>query len=452
MWDRREKAVAQKNLESVLNNPNASYPSPVRAWIWVFALVLAYICSYVDRQILSLMVDPIKADLDITDSQFSLLHGLSFAILYCLLGLPFGSLVDRYPRKHIIAGGVLLWCAMTAMCGMAAKFWHLFAARVGVGVGEAALSPGAYSLLSDSFPKHRLGLALSVYTMGAGLGAGLAYMVGGSLYSWISSWPPFALPGIGAMKPWQTVFVLVAIPGMPVAALIWLLSEPARQDRNSTTAPPLPEVFRFVMRRRRFMTSFLLGMSCITGATTATMAWAPAALMRGFDLTAAEAGLRLGAVTMVAFPFGLFVGAWVAAFLAKRGMNNSELFVMVCGAALTVPAALSLAIASSASELIVAIAALMIVTNVPFGIAAAVLQSMTPNEMRGRMTAIYLFSVNIFGLTLGPLLPALWTDFVFDGQGSRVGQSIAVTVAFMAALAGSSMFIAWRLSRSRLEV
>jgi MFS family permease len=420
--------------------PASEWPSPWRAWSWVFVLVLAYMSSYVDRQILSLMVDPIKADLGISDSQFSLLHGLSFALLYCTFGIPLGGLVDRYPRRQVIAGGILLWSAMTAACGLAGRFWHLFVARVGVGVGEAALSPGAYSLLSDSFPKHRLGLALSVYTTGAGLGAGLAYLVGGSLYSWVDALPREAIPLVGGLTTWQTVFVIVAVPGVPIAALIWLLREPARHGRSTALPPAFSDVLGFIASRGRFMTFFLLAMSLATAATMGTMAWAPAALMRRYGLTAADAGFRLGLVTMVAFPLGLLAGAWAARRFEKRGSARSELTVSAAAQALAAITAVVLGLVAGENMVLGMFAGLIFFTNVPFGIAAAALQSLTPNEMRGRMTAIYLFTVNLFGMTLGPLLPALWTDYVLQGEGTNVAASISVTVAVLTALA--SIFFA----------
>ncbi len=417
-------------------------PSRTRAWFWVFALVLAYICSYVDRQILSLMVDPIRDDLAITDSQFGLLHGLSFAMLYCVLGIPLGSLVDRYPRRYVISAGVLVWSVMTAICGLAGKFWQLFVARIGVGVGEAALSPGAYSLLSDSFPRERLGLAISVYTTGAGLGAGLAYIVGGWLYAALDAMGSHSLPIIGQVETWQTVFFIVAIPGIPIAILIHSLSEPERQGRVAQVAPPIRNVLAFMGERGRFMACFLLGMSAITGGTMAVMAWAPSILVRSYGMGQGQTGLMLGLVTMVCFPGGLLLGAWFARQIDRRGYANAELKVCAVSAALAIPAAIGLALASSLSETLAMTGITMVFTNMSFGIAGAKLQAITPNEMRGRISAIYLFTVNFFGMTLGPLLPGLWTDYILGGDGQKVAQSISATIILLSAIGATLLFSA----------
>ena len=166
-----------------MDSSEANWPPRKLAWSWVFALILAYMCSLADRQVLAMMVDPIRADLHISDSEFGLLHGLSFALLYCLVGLPAGTLIDRYPRRVIIASGIALWTVMTALCGTSRYFWQLFLARIGVGLGEGTLSPSAYSLLADCFPKERLGRAMSLYISGAAIGTGAAMMIGGSLIS-----------------------------------------------------------------------------------------------------------------------------------------------------------------------------------------------------------------------------------------------------------------------------
>ena len=161
------------------NNNNSAYPSSLRAWSTVAILMLAYVLSFIDRQILNLLVGPIRRDLVISDTQMSLLMGLSFALFYTVCGIPLGRLADTKSRRGLIAIGVLFWSAMTAACGMARLYWQFLLCRIGVGVGEAALSPAAYSLIADSFPAERRATAISVYSMGVYLGSGLAFLLGG---------------------------------------------------------------------------------------------------------------------------------------------------------------------------------------------------------------------------------------------------------------------------------
>ncbi|MGH8284862.1 MAG: MFS transporter, partial [Steroidobacteraceae bacterium] len=156
-----------------------AYPPTAYSWYVVAVLTVTYTVSFIDRQIMALMIEPIRRDLGITDTQVSLLIGLAFAVFYTLLGVPIARLADRYSRRAIIAAGVAVWCVMTAACGLARNYAQLFLARVGVGVGEAALSPSALSMMSDYFPKRTRGRAVAVYHTGISLGAGLAMIVGG---------------------------------------------------------------------------------------------------------------------------------------------------------------------------------------------------------------------------------------------------------------------------------
>ena len=190
------------------------YPAPARAWVTVTILMLAYVLSFIDRQILNLLVGPIRRDLAISDTEMSLLMGFSFALFYTLCGIPLGRLADRTSRRGLIAAGVLVWSAMTAACGLARHYWHFLFARVGVGAGEAALSPAAYSLIADSFPPERRATAISVYSMGIYVGSGLAFLLGGVVIQFASAQGDMTLPLVGTIRPWQLIFLLLGVVGV----------------------------------------------------------------------------------------------------------------------------------------------------------------------------------------------------------------------------------------------
>jgi MFS family permease len=208
-------------------------PSPTVAWYTVIMCMIAYVLSFVDRQIIALLIEPIQADLQITDTQFSLLTGLAFSLFYATMGLPIARWADVGSRPFIIAAGIVVWSFATAVCGLTRTYWQLFLARMGVGVGEAALSPAAYSIISDSFPKSKLGLAMGVYSIGVFLGSGLAFLVGGTVIEIVESYGGLTLPFIGDIKPWQATFFLVGLPGIhellhmfaiqiqPLALVVW---------------------------------------------------------------------------------------------------------------------------------------------------------------------------------------------------------------------------------------
>lgn len=411
-----------------------SWPPARVAWLWVSVCVLAYICAYIDRQILSLMVDKVKSGLQITDSQFGLLHGLSFAMLYATLGLFVGGLVDRFPRRTIIICGILLWSMMTAVCGMTRSFFQLFLARAGVGIGEATLTPSAYSLLADCFPKERLGRALSVYFAGAGLGTGIAFIAGGMLIAAVDKVAPTTLPLLGEMQTWQIVFLIVALPGFPIALLLYALTEPQRQGRTRAVAPPWSAVWAFLKSRWRFMLPFFIAISGAATVSLAGLAWTPAYWMRTQGQTASEAGLLLGVVAMTAIPIGLMVGAWASEFLERRGVRGGALLVSGGSALLVCVPATSLAFITDPTWSIIAVTLAMFFTNMPFGIVAATLQTATPNAMRGRISAMSLLAQNACGMIIGPLIPGLLTDQLFGGDGQMVAVSLSITLVGAAAL------------------
>ncbi|MBM3290992.1 MAG: MFS transporter, partial [Candidatus Hydrogenedentes bacterium] len=225
------------------------YPSPAYAWYVVGVLMLVYVLSFVDRQILSLIVDPVKKDLGVSDTMMGLLMGFSFALFYSILGVPFGWLADQRSRRSIIAVGVAVWSAMTAACVAAKAFWHLFMLRVGVGVGEAALSPAAYSLITDYFPRNRLATAISVYGMGIYIGSGMAFLLGGVVVRFTATSGDLVWPIIGEVRPWQLVFFVVGLPGLLVAALVYTIREPLRRGMKRlgpNAQVSFPQFMRYV--------------------------------------------------------------------------------------------------------------------------------------------------------------------------------------------------------------
>jgi MFS family permease len=224
-------------------------PSRATGGFVLSVLILAYTFAYIDRTLLSLLVQPIRHSLHISDLQLSLLSGFAFALFYTCLGLPIGRLVDTGSRRLIIVLGIAGWSTMTALCGLTSSFWQLFLARVGVGIGEAALSPGAYSLLSDVFPPRSLPRALSIYSAAIYIGSGLALIGGGAL---IGLAPRLSVPGFGVLEPWQSLFVLVGLPGFGVALLMLTVREPARNGVSAALGrASLSDGTRYLWRRRR---------------------------------------------------------------------------------------------------------------------------------------------------------------------------------------------------------
>lgn len=239
-----------------------SEPSPSRSWYTVGVLGLAYTISYIDRQVISLLIGPIREDLQISDTEISLLYGVAFGVLYALLGLPLGWLADRTNRRNLISVGIAAWSAMTMLCGKANSFGGLFLARVGVGVGEAALSPAAYSLIADLFPRERLGRALGTYSSGVYVGIGLAFLFGGALITLFEGIGDIDLGVLGTFKPWQATFFAVGAPGLLVALLVLTLTEPNRSVKAQEGGATVQETIRYLTRNAKTYGLHFSGSRC----------------------------------------------------------------------------------------------------------------------------------------------------------------------------------------------
>ena len=374
--------------------------------------------SFIDRQVLGLLVTPIKQEFGISDTGIGLLQGLAFGLFYTLLGIPMGRLVDSGNRRNIVAAGVALWSLMTAACAGARSFNSLFLARMGVGIGEATLSPAAFSLLSDYYPRQRLASALSIFSMGIFFGSGLALIVGGLI--------------IGAVGSWRLTFLLVGLPGLLAALLTLTIREPARRDLLLTkTGQPshlgLADVARQVKLRWRSVAGICLAFAAQALCNYAQQAWLPTYFVRRHGWSLRQAGVTLGTMSLVTGLLGAYLGGRLADRWQRRGIVEGPLRLAVLAttcAGVTFTVAIALA-AGPAKLAVLALAFLFLA--MPIGSAYASLQLILPNQVRGQIGALQVFALNFFGLILGPALPGLLNDYVFR-DGLMIGWSLAITV------------------------
>lgn len=412
------------------------YPSPRRAWLATALLTLIFVFSFIDRQILNLLVGPIQQDLGLNDTQMSLLQGLGFVATYVLLSVPIGRLVDTRGRLAIIAGGVAIWSVATAACGLARSFGALFVARAGVGIGEAALTPAAWSLLADYFPPQRRSLPFSIFLMGPYLGVGAAMLLGSAIMHALDARVPLELPLGGALAAWQLTFLIVAAPGVLLTLLAMLTPEPPRQGLSPTAkarAATLAEVVAWVGRHARIYTALLIGAPCIVLVLYGLQAWAPSYLLRVHGMSLAEAGARYGVIALVAGSLGVLCGPFAARALEHRGYRDAQLRIVVLALLLLCPGLAGLALAPGPAAALACIALVSFLVPLPLALVATAVQAVTPNRMRGVVVGTYVVTNNVIGLALGPSLVALVTDYVF-ADPSAVGQSLAIVGTAGAAL------------------
>ncbi len=406
---------------------------PGQAWALLAILCLGYACSAADRAIIGLLVEPIKDDLSISDTQIGLLQGVAFLIFYSIAGVPAGMLVDRLPRLKLLSVAVSLWSLMTVLCGLARSFGTLFVARAGVGVGEAFMSPAALSLLSDAFPKRRYGFVIGLYVAGSIVGTSFAVGFGGALYGWLVSLGPVEIPLIGLLRPWQMTFILVGAPGVLIALAFLLLAEPTRNIRTKAARVKADGAHIFYRNHRGFIL-------CHHGANGFTnllaigiTAWAASFLIRTYNVEIDVAGPLLGFAFLGGGIAGMIGGGVLSDGLMRFGAHF-RLWVCVASAALGAIVAIALPYAPNAQIATLFIGFLVLFGAVPYSVANAALQTVTPAHIRGTVSAIYYFAISILG-SLGPSAVAFMTDVVFsDPQRLDEALSIVVTISMLSSM------------------
>jgi MFS family permease len=447
-----ETAPATARGEPAVSAARA-YASPVYAWYVVAVLTLTYTIAFIDRQIMALMIEPIRRDLQISDTQVSLLIGLAFAVFYTLLGIPIARLADRYSRRAIIAVGIAIWCVMTATCGLARNYAQLFLSRVGVGVGEAALSPSALSIISDYFPPQQRARAIAVYNTGISLGTGLALIVGGTLIAHVMQAPPVTVPLIGTLHAWQTVFLVVGLPGLVMALLMLTVREPERRERMAATAGgahlSLRDVTGFLLKRVRMYASHFLGMSTAAILAYGLAAWVPTMFVRTWDWNIRDIGIAYGIVTLVAAPLAVLVASRLGDYFARRGHDDAPMKATLVGIGLAAVGAVGAAVSPLPWLSIALLLPASVGTTAATASGLAALMMVTPNQIRAQSAALFYLVVNVLGLTLGPTGIALLTDYVFrDTLALRYSVATASTVAGLFSVA----FLLYNLGQYRRQV
>jgi MFS family permease len=402
------------------------YPSSRKAWTLVVVLCLLYVLSILDRQVINLLIDDIRADLHINDLEVSLLQGIAFALFYVSFGLVCGRAVDRHPRRIVVALGVGVWSIATAGCGLARNFLQLAAARLWVGAGEAALLPAAYSMIADSFPKSRLALAMSVFGVGATLGYALSTGLGG-LAIYILPQAGLTLPVLGHMSAWRLVFLLIGAPSLLLSLAIFLVPEPPRRGRGDGEARPAADTLRYMRRHWRFFTGHFAGFGlqgmCIYGA----MGWQAMYLHRNFGwaiptIAAVFTGINLVTGFTSVPLFGHLIDKWF-----QSGRRDAHLAWFAIAAVIETLLVLGFAASPSPAWACAALFGLSVFANCT-GPAAAAVNMVTPAEFRGQISAAYILVYNLLGAGFGATVVAAFTTLLFRDD-NMVGWSIFLTYA-----------------------
>lgn len=432
----------------------AREPGAAYRWYVVGVLSLAYCFSAIDARVLTLLVVPIKQDLGLSDFQISLLQGFAFALLYSVAAIPIGRLVDTSrARTRIIVAGVAFWSVMTMACGLARSFGQLFLARIGVGIGEATLSPTAYSLISDYFEAKRRALAISFYAIGYPLGGGLALIIGGALLQHFTAAGGGALPFFGSLAPWQMVFIVVGLPGVLVVALLLTIREPVRRELAKGyegRAMPLGETFAYFRANWQIYLVLVSAISLIGMLAIGVSLWYPTFLIRTYGMSIAEVGLYYGVLMLVCGTIGTLAGGWVSGRLMRSGRADANLRIVLVT---TLLKALPLILGPLMPDATLALAFMAVGTLIgqaAQGVMIAAIQDVTPNQLRGQVMALTLLSVNLVGLGLGATFIAAITDFLFRDEAA-IRYSIALSGVVLLPVIVAILLAGLPLYRRKLE-
>lgn len=429
------------------------YPKPVVAWTAIAILSITYMFSFMDRQILVLLIEPIKQDMQISDTQVSLLTGFSFAIVYTLMGVPMGRAADLWVRKYVIIFGVSIWGLMTVFCGLARSFTQLFVARMGVGFGEAALTPTAYAIVADLFPPHRLAKAMSVFALGGiAVGAGMSLILGGYVIGVVQEIGTITLPLMGEIKAWQAVLALVGCLTLLMLIPLSLMPEPPRHQSGNQQDDDLSfkSVLTYLWQHKAFYLNFFVGMSFVNLYAYGVGSWMPSYFIRLYGWESSVTGMTLGMLYIPAAIIGGLGGGILSDRIYAKGYFGAPLLLKtlaVIALVLLVPASIVWHWMPGKLALLCGV---YLATAISTVLSPTIIQLATPNRMRAQMSAIYLLVVNLIGIGFGPTVVALITDYGF-GDDLAVGKSIMITAAVACSIGGFLLFKALKPFNQQVE-
>lgn len=420
-----------------------------KPWAILALLMLASIVSFVDRQVVAIVVEPMKSDLGISDTEVGWLYGV-FAVFYALAAWPIAFLADQKSRKHIIATGIFFWSIMTVLCGLSRQYWQILAARVGVGVGEASLGPATVSIVGDLFPRKEVPLALSVFQTAAVMGSGLAFIIGGLVLELVQVGEPMRIPFVGDIAPWQQTFIYVGLPGLLLAVIFLFLKEPTRRLTTSG-GDSLATLKSFYRTNAKLLCLHHFGFLSFALVGYAFVFWSVSYFVRVHGIDAASAAQTFGWIFLLTGPIGPVLAAMSARWLTSRGRRDGNIVAGMVAGCLALPAIIAIQFAPNETIAYLLYVPAMIFVNAPFGLANGSLPVISPPQIHAQVAAVYLFVVSI-GNLLGPPMAGFFNEVVYPDLGGVRYSIITVCVVFgivgsvLLSLARKPYAEAWRVA------
>ena len=370
-------------------------------------LVVVYTFNFIDRQILSILLEPIKQDLGLSDSALGMLTGFAFALFYATLGIPIARFADRSNRRNLIAWALAIWSSMTAVSGLAQNFWHLLLARIGVGVGEAGCSPPAHSMLADYFPTENRATALGIYSLGIPFGILFGFIAGGWLNEFFG---------------WRVAFFIVGVPGLLLAILVrFTLREPPRGMAEGRVAdeeqPTIMETFRFLWSKRSFRHMAVGGgLTAFVGYGVIT--WVPSFLIRSYGMSTGDVGTYLGLILGIPGGIGIALGGYLA---DRYGARDTRWYLWIVSVALiaSTPLFFGVYLSNTAFASLMFLILPILLGNFYQATTFSQTQGLVSLRMRSVAAAVLLFILNMIGLGAGPQAVGILSDVLQPSYGDE---------------------------------
>ena len=430
-------------FEEKMNN-STSWPKPIYAWFFTSILLVAYIISFIDRQMINYLVVPIKEDMGLTDFEISFIQGWGFVLAYIIFSIPFGRIVDKVNRVRVLIGGIIIWSVATAACGFSKNSWQLVLSRSGVGAGEAALTPASWSIISDLFPVEKRSFPMSIYLMGPYIGQGLSLLFGAQILRIYNE--SVTLFESIIVQPWQIIFLIIAVPGVILGLLMFALKDPVRKEvlvsEKEEGTDSIKEVFAYVIKNIGAYMPLLIGSAFIVVLLYGVQSWVPTFLHRIHGWEHTRIGDQYGLVALFAGSLGVVSGPMAEKYLTKLNFSAATIIVCIITAvALTIIGPITF-LSLSSDIVLIGIFITSFFITLPLALFATSLQNITPNQYRGVVTGLYVFTVNITGYGLGPMVVAFFTDKVFKSE-----MAIDLSMAAMFLICGPISFFIFYLGR-----
>ena len=422
--------MSDTDLQAAAAESVKPYPSAAAGWFLVVMLTVGYIFSFVDRYILGLLIEPIKAEFDLSDRSIGWLLS-AFTLVYGFVGIFMGWLVDRGKRLWIVSIGVALWSLATVATGMAKNFVQLFTARMGVGIGEATLSPATFSMIGDSFPTEKRGKPIAFYSAALPIGAGLASLLSGAVIAWTASSGNQSLPFFGELSPWRYTMIIVGLPGLLLALIFLLMKEPARRPAAASSdvisGSGFTDALRYLWDNKALYIGFVLVICAMTA-----IAYSQGFLAPTFERTWGWSPQKYAYVNGIALlligPLNMMIMGSISYWWTKKGVKDASLHILYIGFFIMIPSGV-IPLFMPTAELAFA---LLCINTIGIGIVSAIgvtsLLVITPAQIRGQVVALYYLAISWFG-SLGPIAVGELSSGVFGEDNLRYAVA-AVPVIF----------------------